>query len=102
MPKAKQDFTAGRILPSQFDCEPPPDIREELRRPRRAQILLRPQTTERLGIWGWVLAALLCVSLLEVVMYNYSRQQQSAAPAVEVKPTPQPQPTPIPTPAIQA
>src|SRR5215469_8497045 len=109
MPQSAQDNTARRFqsfdnentpprYDAGYDCEPPPDVREELRHPRRARILHRTERGARAGIWKWVFAVGLCALILVCVIAHYGQQRESATPAVKAMPTPHPAPTSAATP----
>jgi hypothetical protein len=112
MPQSNQDFsTARRFHLSSYECEPPPDVRAELVRPRRPRILKRPPERSRweprhsiLAFAFLMLAGAVLTNLLHPARESIDSQiapspEQSATPAATPVPTPQPAPlAPAPTP----
>lgn len=77
-----QEFTAGRIQPSQFDTELPPDARAEMLKPKRPRILTRPPGPRQkpLGVnsawswrhpaFGWLLALAGVVAVYAIISWS--------------------------------
>src|SRR5262249_17853919 len=107
MPQTHQDHTARRFYTSEFDCELPRNIRNELVAPRRPRILKRP-VQEPLcapsGVPKWLIAFGLLALILLCVVNSRQRERTTAllerakASQIISVPTPQPQPTPTPAP----
>jgi hypothetical protein len=82
MSQLNQEFTAGRIQPSQYDVILPPDARAEILKPKRARILVRPPPPSQkppraklarfrvYPVMGW-LAVLAAIALMAVMALNW-------------------------------
>jgi hypothetical protein len=107
MHKSNQDYTAGRIQPSQFDCELPDDVRAQFVRPKRPRILERPLIPPELdqplpvpkpesqAPFYWAL--LLCALTLTGAIYGSWRQgaaERARDKAISQPLAPQPTPAP--------
>jgi hypothetical protein len=93
-----QDFSARRVTTTTFDCEPPPDVRAELLKPRRAR-MLRP-LHDRAPYGRLILLALIVVLLAVSGLIALWHQGQTAERAKTntaiLPPALAPQPTPAP------
>jgi hypothetical protein len=78
MRQSTQDYSARRFSPSQFDCELPPDARQEMFKPKRPVILGRPvyQPPDRSGLFKWVIGFGFVAIILAGTIANHLNQQK--------------------------
>src|SRR5262249_19890390 len=104
MSQSNQEQAARRFHTDNYDCQPTPDVLEELIAPKRPRILSRPRPSAK-GPLGWLYLVLAAVFIVVVALSTTWRPQRATERARDrnaiiqpVAPQPTPASTPVPLP----